>query len=423
MRLGEEMVSWEEKGINLFSVKPTETLKKLKRFHQEYIDEHKQIARKQTEAIVSSGEVPASFLRLLSYFVKPRTLYSILSPGWNLAWETMLGEQPKAVLDQFIAKGYLREATPKEKTELNLTVAQLKELLRRNGEKPTGKKEDLLEQVINKVNIETISSLWQYNDVYVCSEKGLLIANKYLDEEQTEKQKAFDESIEQLKRGDLSGASKTFVKFYSRYKYPDPAPVSIGYNISTTPMAESVERSLRAIVGEQASREFEEDAVLMELARELWSPYRSELPKLFGSYDILIKKTRRIDTPENQKAGFYKGLHYTDYVEMINQHKREGQYEKALEDILGCISVIEKEESFIPPWYYKQAAIVYRKLKRKDMAEKYDYKYERIVLSNQEEHERRVEELPEEERNRWYPDGYPENQEVKRLRNKGIIDI
>ena len=108
---------------------------------------------------------------------------------------------------------------------------------------------------------------------------------------------------------------------------------------------------------------------------------------------------------------------------MINQHKREGQYEKALEDILGCISVIEKEESFIPPWYYKQAAIVYRKLKRKDMAEKYDYKYERIVLSNQEEHERRVEELPEEERNRWYPDGYPENQEVKRLRNKGIIDI
>lgn len=68
------------------------------------------------------------------------------------------------------------------------------------------------------------------------------------------------------------------------------------------------------------------------------------------------------------RNGMYNGIHYLETVEPIQQLKREGRLEEALQLCLIVVAGAEKEsvETSRPPapWYTEQAAIVLRKLKR-----------------------------------------------------------
>jgi tetratricopeptide (TPR) repeat protein len=67
------------------------------------------------------------------------------------------------------------------------------------------------------------------------------------------------------------------------------------------------------------------------------------------------------------EPGFYKGKHYTDYVEDVKALKRQGQYNEAIQLLLALIDAVELEARIkkwaIAPWYYEQLAILYRKQK------------------------------------------------------------
>ena len=66
-------------------------------------------------------------------------------------------------------------------------------------------------------------------------------------------------------------------------------------------------------------------------------------------------------------AGNVRGRHYTDWVETVKDLKRLGHNEQARDLLLELCSGVEAEGEAtglsIPPWYFEQAAIVYRKLK------------------------------------------------------------
>lgn len=69
-----------------------------------------------------------------------------------------------------------------------------------------------------------------------------------------------------------------------------------------------------------------------------------------------------------QSLGFFRGFHYTDYVEEVKQLKRENNLIEAEKLLLGLIDSVE-QESYVKkwvaaPWYYKQLSIVYRKQQR-----------------------------------------------------------
>ncbi|TDT63385.1 exonuclease domain-containing protein [Fonticella tunisiensis] len=70
---------------------------------------------------------------------------------------------------------------------------------------------------------------------------------------------------------------------------------------------------------------------------------------------------------QNEKPGYYQGKHYTDYVDLVKELKRAGEYDKAEKLLLCLVEAVEseskKENWGVAPWYYEQLAIIYRKQK------------------------------------------------------------
>jgi hypothetical protein len=70
------------------------------------------------------------------------------------------------------------------------------------------------------------------------------------------------------------------------------------------------------------------------------------------------------------QAGMVEGIHYLELVEPIQQLKREGRNEEALRLCYAAITGAEGDNALDgltpPPWYTEQAAIVLRKLRRRD---------------------------------------------------------
>lgn len=68
------------------------------------------------------------------------------------------------------------------------------------------------------------------------------------------------------------------------------------------------------------------------------------------------------------KPAFYKGRHFTTYVEEVRELKRAGHWEQAEQLFLKLIEATEAEATgllagFVAPWYYENLAIIYRKQK------------------------------------------------------------
>ena len=70
---------------------------------------------------------------------------------------------------------------------------------------------------------------------------------------------------------------------------------------------------------------------------------------------------------QREKPGYYKGRHYTTYVEEVRQLKRTGKSEEAKSLLLQLVEATEKEDKVnrwgVAPWYYEQLAIIYRRAK------------------------------------------------------------
>jgi hypothetical protein len=68
-------------------------------------------------------------------------------------------------------------------------------------------------------------------------------------------------------------------------------------------------------------------------------------------------------------SGFYKGRHYTEWIEEVKRLKREEKFEECLVLLFGLIEATENEAKeqgwpYGAPAYYEDAAIIFRKLKR-----------------------------------------------------------
>jgi lipopolysaccharide biosynthesis regulator YciM len=65
------------------------------------------------------------------------------------------------------------------------------------------------------------------------------------------------------------------------------------------------------------------------------------------------------------KAGLVNGKHYTEYVELVRDLKRQGKLDRAEALLLRLITAVEEEAAagnwIVAPWYYEHLAIVYRK--------------------------------------------------------------
>ena len=65
----------------------------------------------------------------------------------------------------------------------------------------------------------------------------------------------------------------------------------------------------------------------------------------------------------------YEFDHYTDSIETIKKLRREEKHNEALDLLKWCMNQTEAEDNHtggVAPWYYEQAAIIYRKEKQYD---------------------------------------------------------
>lgn len=71
---------------------------------------------------------------------------------------------------------------------------------------------------------------------------------------------------------------------------------------------------------------------------------------------------------EHVEAGMVRGVHYLELVEPIKAAKRAGRLQEAWEMALAAVQGAENDPHFPvpPPWYTEQAAIIARKLGRRD---------------------------------------------------------
>jgi len=67
------------------------------------------------------------------------------------------------------------------------------------------------------------------------------------------------------------------------------------------------------------------------------------------------------------EPGFYKGRHYTEYVDEVQHLIRENKLEEAEKLLIELVSATESEAHQnnwgVAPWYYERLAVVYRKQK------------------------------------------------------------
>ena len=86
---------------------------------------------------------------------------------------------------------------------------------------------------------------------------------------------------------------------------------------------------------------------------------------------------------DKDPPGYYRGSHYTAYVDQVKALKRTGQLEQAAELLLHLTEAakmeVQEEDSLEPLWYEEQLGIVYRELAREHRRKK-DYGREAQTL-------------------------------------------
>ena len=63
-------------------------------------------------------------------------------------------------------------------------------------------------------------------------------------------------------------------------------------------------------------------------------------------------------------SGFHEGRHYTEYVDVVEDLKRQNELDEAEKLLLSLVAATEAESRAkswgVAPWYYEQLAIIYR---------------------------------------------------------------
>lgn len=82
-----------------------------------------------------------------------------------------------------------------------------------------------------------------------------------------------------------------------------------------------------------------------------------------------------------KQAGSFEGRHYTEYIGLAKELKREKKYDEAIRLLHELTTASEREAQVagwgIAPWYYEQLAIIYRKEERYDEEVKILERYQR----------------------------------------------
>lgn len=151
-------------------------------------------------------------LELLSKFINPNSMYFISQSYRSSDWNKALKENSLTAIQRFVKEGYLVRPSLDVLMDYKFKVPDLKKLCEERGLPVSGKKADLIKRLISA---DELGMQRAVNDlqVVVCSEKGKLLAQAYLEMREQEREEAERLSIDCLRKRDFVQAARVVAKF------------------------------------------------------------------------------------------------------------------------------------------------------------------------------------------------------------------
>jgi hypothetical protein len=134
-------------------------------------------------------------LLLLAEFVRAKSMEKI-GPDW----ESFLNEPPQKVINKFISNGFLIQCSLACKLDLTYKVADLKLFLKDRGLLISGKKDVLIERLI-EADYQGMKSI--VNDIYECSPSARNLVEKYKAKKEIEKNKVVNDVLKYILSKDI----------------------------------------------------------------------------------------------------------------------------------------------------------------------------------------------------------------------------
>ena len=157
-------------------------------------------------------EYSKSDLFILSKFKKAKSIEYFEKEPW-----TNIEKTPKLLITTFLDKKLLEPASIENILDIEYTVSELKEILKKRNLSVSGKKKDLIKKLLEN-NFEI--SQKRDDELFQLSEKGNVIINEYLINEEKIRNITEEESINALKDLNFKKASEIVAAFESKQIIP-----------------------------------------------------------------------------------------------------------------------------------------------------------------------------------------------------------
>ncbi|MBI1318325.1 MAG: hypothetical protein GC168_05145 [Candidatus Hydrogenedens sp.] len=150
--------------------------------------------------------------------VRPELLSQFLEGGatdyytGNERWIAALGGNPAKAINRLVSEGLLCEASPATKLRLRFKVSELKPKLKERGLKVSGKKDALIERLLEH-DPEGMIQITRGVSACECTERGREMATAYLDERRAKRAEAFAAMTDALARKEYREAAMAVARY------------------------------------------------------------------------------------------------------------------------------------------------------------------------------------------------------------------
>jgi hypothetical protein len=167
------------------------------------------------------AKLPANFdwkkspahLDLLSKFIKPRNTEQVID--W-LYLPATLGENTAEAIDRFVRDGTLIPCELADSVDLAFTAARLKKMLKEQGLKSSGSKEELVERLI-EADRDALQRMVSRLKMMICSPQVLPLVEHYKNVRQSDLDIAKQQSFKAFLQNDPKEACKFNITYCHKY--------------------------------------------------------------------------------------------------------------------------------------------------------------------------------------------------------------
>jgi len=166
------------------------------------------------EKFTIKSDLTIEELEVLIKFLKPLPKDYLLTLYWKLEYESISKKQLSTVIEKLISNKYIEPPSLDKILDYQFCVQELKEFCKQRELKRTGRKAELIERLI--INDESGMKLEvKKNNLYICSNKGKILAKEYIDKRKEEKELAKKMILDFLEKKNFKSAIRTKILFQS----------------------------------------------------------------------------------------------------------------------------------------------------------------------------------------------------------------